>query len=172
MWTPSNVISAHHPASPRTMLEGNKATQQSLCALLPQLLFNDMPLILCGVDSMSNYVCWVFRPSDVGAISPVTRCFCILWGHCPISEPEVESWANEGLRVACSAFFFFCSPSIPSCTAALHTVRRRRTRWRSTGMSHHLVLNTSLPCSTKPCKVTHPRFSSWMHIEGVTCFGV
>lgn len=47
----------------------------------------------------------------------------------------------------------WCHLSSLPPTVALHTVRRRR-RWRSTGMSRLLVLNTSLPCSTKPCKVT------------------
>lgn len=37
--------------------------------------------------------------------------------------------------------------------AVRHIVNQRRRKLRSTGMCHPLVLNTSLPCNTKPCRL-------------------
>lgn len=133
-----------------------------VCALLHQLHFIDPPLILCTTDSL--YRClpeWGFQ----SLVSPLSSCYQVWLIQFP---PNVARFCSKFYKTwtiigSCSwllcryiyymsiALFLFHLSSL-SWTAVLHTVRRRR-RWRSTGMSLHLVLNTSLQCSTKPCKV-------------------
>lgn len=148
-----------------------------VCALLPQLQFNDLPLILCTIDSLCKYLPgWGF----LSLLFPLPSClqsfdWCIplklldfvvyFWRHDASSDLVVHGWAN--ICYMLMVLILFHLPSIPP-TAVLHTVRRRR-RWRSTGMSLHLVSNTSLPCSTKPCKVT---ISVFFQFQSCNCFVV
>lgn len=43
--------------------------------------------------------------------------------------------------------------SLSPCAVVLHTGRRKRLKWKNIGMFLLLDLNTSHPCSTKPCRV-------------------
>lgn len=76
------------------------------------------------------------------------------------------NWSHSFTKMNWIGFISF---GFPPPTVALLTVRRRR-RWRSTGMSPRLALNTSLRCSTKPCKVPTWAFKGQLFsAKALTC---
>ncbi len=64
---------------------------------------------------------------------------------------------NAGKNLKNSNPLYFQRPSLlislSPLAVALHTVRRKRLKWKNIGMFLLLDLNTSHQCSTKPCRV-------------------